>query len=106
MSASAIAGSSGTLTIDFTISSASTYQNTTALVALPGGGFGMPAGDTDSNGLINNADLSTWRTSNGATYSYSGSGIADFNLDGVINAVDRNDFHQKNTSKTRQVPTL
>lgn len=106
MSASAIAGSSGTLIIDFTSSSALTYQNTDALVVLSGGKFGMPAGDTDSDGLINNSDLSTWRTSNGGTYSYSGSGIADFNLDSVINAVDRNDFHQKNTSKTRQVPTL
>lgn len=105
MSASAISGTSGTLTIDYTGSSANTYQTTTALASLAGGKFGMAAGDFDQDGNIDVDDLETWRTNNGAVYSYSGSGIADFNLDGVINAVDRNDFHQKNTSKTRQVPS-
>lgn len=104
MSASAISESSATYTIDFTGNSANTYQSTTALSSLSGGKFGMPAGDLDQDGDIDATDLSTWRTNNGATFNYSSSGVADFNLDGVINAVDRNDFHQKNTSKTRQVP--
>lgn len=104
MSAFAIVGSSGTLTIDFTSNSANTYQTTTALVALAGSKFGMPAGDTNSSGVIDATDLSTWRDNNGLGFSYSGSGIADFNLDGAINAVDRNDFYRKNTAKTRQVP--
>lgn len=105
MSANAITESGGTYTIDFTGNSANTYQTTTALVSLSGSKFGMPAGDLDQDGSINTTDLGTWRTNNGAAYSYSGSGIADFNLDGVINAVDRNDFYRKNTSKTRQVPS-
>ncbi|MFY0591813.1 hypothetical protein [Roseivirga sp.] len=105
MSANAIAGSSGTLTIDFTTNSANTYQTTTALVSLAGSKFGMPAGDSNGDGSINTTDLGTWRTNNGAVYSYSGNGVSDFNLDGVINAVDRNGFHQKNTAKTRQVPS-
>jgi hypothetical protein len=104
MSANAVSESGGTYTIDFTSNSANTYQNTTALVSLASSKFGMPAGDIDQDGDIDATDLSTWRTNNGAVFSYSGSGLADFNLDGVINAVDRNDFHQKNTSKTRQVP--
>jgi hypothetical protein len=104
MSANAVSESGGTYTIDFTSNSANTYQNTTALVSLAGSKFGMPAGDIDQDGDIDATDLSTWRTNNGAVFSYSGSGLADFNLDGVINSVDRNDFHQKNTSKTRQVP--
>jgi hypothetical protein len=105
MSASAISESSGTYNINFTSSAANTHQTTTALVSLTGGKFGMPAGDTDGDGNINTTDLSTWKTNNGITFSYSTSGIADFNLDGSINAIDRNDFHRKNTSKTRQVPT-
>ncbi|MFY0591818.1 dockerin type I domain-containing protein [Roseivirga sp.] len=105
MSANAIVGSSGTLTIDFTANSANTYQTTTALVALSGSKFGMPSGDLNQDGNINGTDLGTWQTNNGITFSYGSNGAADFNLDGEINAVDRNDFHQKNTSKTRQVPT-
>jgi hypothetical protein len=105
MSANAISESGGTYTIDFTSNSANTYQTTTALVSLSGGKFGMPAGDIDQDGDIDATDLSTWRTNNGAAFSYSGSGLADFNLDGVINAVDRNDFYRKNTSKVRQVPS-
>lgn len=105
MSANAISESGGTYTIDFTSNSANTYQTTTALVSLAGSKFGMPAGDIDQDGDVDATDLSTWRTNNGAVFSYSGSGLADFNLDGVINAVGRNDFHQKNTLKTRQVPS-
>ncbi|MCE7993653.1 MAG: hypothetical protein HEP71_16835 [Roseivirga sp.] len=105
MSASAISESSGTYSIDFTGSSANTYQTTTALSSLSGGKFGMPAGDLDQDGDIDATDLITWRTNNGISFSYDSNGAADFNLDGVINAVDRNDFHQKNTGKTRQVPS-
>lgn len=105
MSASAISESGSLYTIDFTSASANTYQTTTALASLSGGRFGLPAGDTDGDGDVDATDLTTWRSNNGGTFSYSGSGIADFNLDGVINAIDRNGFHQKNTSKTRQVPT-
>lgn len=104
MSALPVSPASSIYTIDFTSSSAITYQNTTALVSLPGGKFGMAAGDTNGDGLINATDLSTWQTHNGAVFSYGSNGAVDFNLDGVINAVDRNGFHQKNTSKTRQVP--
>jgi len=105
MSAAAVSESSGTYTIDFTSSSANTYQTTTALASLSGSKFGLPAGDIDQDGDIDATDLNTWRTNNGIAFSYGSNGAADFNLDGVINAVDRNDFHQKNTSKTRQVPS-
>lgn len=104
MSANAISQSGGTYTIDFTSNSANTYQTTSALVSLSGSKFGMPAGDTDNDGHIDGIDLGIWQTNNGAVFNYSSTGVADFNLDGEVNAVDRNDFHQKNTSKTRQVP--
>lgn len=104
MSASAVPGGSGTLTIDFRENSNNTHKTTDALVSLVGSKFGMPAGDIDQDGDIDAADLSTWRSNNGVAFSYAVSGKADFNLDGVINAVDRNEFHQKNLTKIRRVP--
>ncbi|GAB5522813.1 MAG: hypothetical protein Roseis2KO_06850 [Roseivirga sp.] len=105
MSANVVQESGGVYSLDFTSNAANTFGGTNALVSLTGGKFGMPAGDSNSDGNIDAADLSTWRTNNGAAFTYSSSGVSDFNLDGVINAIDRNDFHRKNTAKTRQVPT-
>ncbi len=104
MSASAISESGGLYTIDFTTVAANTYQNTTALVTLSTGKFAMPAGDADGDGDVDGTDLTTWRSQNGAAFVYNTTN-GDFNLDGVINAVDRNDFQRKNSSKTSQVPT-
>ncbi|OEK07193.1 6-bladed beta-propeller [Roseivirga misakiensis] len=59
MSAAAIDGSGGTLTIDFTSNSANTYQTTTALASLTNNKFGMPSGDVNQDGSINSTDLST-----------------------------------------------
>lgn len=103
MSAVAVAGSSGTLTINFTSASANTYQTITALTTLSTGKFAMPAGDADGDGDVDATDLATWQGQNGAVFSYNSTN-GDFNLDGEINAVDRNDFQQKNASKTSQVP--
>lgn len=105
ISANVVQESGGVYSIDFTSNAANTHGGTNALISLTGGKFGMPAGDSNSDGNIDATDLTTWRANNGSAFSYSSSGISDFNLDGVINAIDRNDFHQKNTAKTRQVPT-
>ncbi|MCE7993641.1 MAG: hypothetical protein HEP71_16775 [Roseivirga sp.] len=104
MSANAISESSSVFTVDFSSVSANTYQGLTGLASLSGGRFGMLAGDTDGDGDIDSSDLTTWRSQNGAPFSYNTTN-GDFNLDGVVNAVDRNDFQQKNNSKTSQVPT-
>ena len=64
----------------------------------------MLAGDADGDGDVDASDLTAWQSQNGVVFNYS-STKGDFNLDGVINAVDRNDFQQKNSSKTSQVPT-
>ncbi|MCE7996943.1 MAG: hypothetical protein HEP71_33585 [Roseivirga sp.] len=104
MSANAVSESSSTYTIDFTGSSANTYQTTSALTALTGGKFAMIAGDADGDGDVDATDLTTWQSQNGDPFNYNSTN-GDFNLDGEINAVDRNDFQQKNVSKTSQVPT-
>lgn len=104
MSASAVSLSSGAYTIDFTSASATTHQGTTGLASLSGGKFGMLAGDADGDGDVDATDLTTWRAQNGDPFIYNSTN-ADFNLDGEINAVDRNDFQQKNNMKSSQVPT-
>ncbi|GAB5526555.1 MAG: hypothetical protein Roseis2KO_44270 [Roseivirga sp.] len=105
MSANAISESSSAYTVDFTSTSANTYQGTASLASLSGSKFGMLAGDADGDGDVDATDLTTWRNQNGITFSYNNTN-GDFNLDGVINAVDRNHFQQKNTSKTSQVPDM
>ncbi|GAB5526546.1 MAG: hypothetical protein Roseis2KO_44180 [Roseivirga sp.] len=104
MSASAISESSSVYTIDFTSTAANTHAGVTGLASLSGSKFGMLAGDADGDGDVDATDLTTWRNQNGITFSYNTTN-GDFNLDGEINAVDRNDFQQKNSSKTSQVPT-
>ncbi|GAB5526542.1 MAG: hypothetical protein Roseis2KO_44140 [Roseivirga sp.] len=104
MSANAITESSSLYTIDFTSASANTYQGTTGLASLSGSRFGMLAGDADGDGDVDGTDLTTWRGQNGVQFSYNTTN-GDFNLDGVINAIDRNDFQKKNNTKTSQVPT-
>ncbi|MEQ9298494.1 MAG: hypothetical protein RIF33_08025 [Cyclobacteriaceae bacterium] len=103
MSANEISESGGVYSIDFTSNSANTYLGGTALAALSGGKLGMIAGDADNNNSIGISDLTNWRSQNGDVFSY-GSSTADFNLDGQVNAVDRNDFQQPNSGKSSQVP--
>ncbi|MCE7996122.1 MAG: hypothetical protein HEP71_29350 [Roseivirga sp.] len=87
----------GTITIDFTSAAAAAYQGASAVSALSGGKFGMIAGDADGDGDVDQTDLTTWRSQNGNAFGYNTTN-SDFNLDGVINAIDRNEFQQKNTS--------
>ena len=104
MSALVLDGSSGTLTIDFTDNQSKAF-GTNAMKELETGVYGMFAGDADGNLSVEAADLSTWRTANGAAFNYSSNSRSDFNLDGVINAVDRNEYQQKNSTETNQVPS-
>ncbi|MCE7993650.1 MAG: choice-of-anchor D domain-containing protein [Roseivirga sp.] len=104
MSANAIAPTSGTYVIDFTDAQAKSFNNGSDGVILVGSVFAMIAGDADGDGDVDASDLTTWRGQNGAAFSYNSTN-GDFNLDGVINAVDRNDFQQKNNTKTSQVPS-
>ena len=94
----------GTISVDFTAASATSHNGATGLASLSGGKFGMLAGDADGDGDVDATDLTTWRSQNGTPFSYSTT-KGDFNLDGVINAIDRNDFQKKNNTKTSQVPT-
>lgn len=104
MSASAITESSGKYSVDFTTAQSQAF-GTNPMIEVSTGVFAMPGGDADGDGDVDATDLVNWRNQNGITYAYSTS-KADFNLDGVVNAIDRNDFQQKNNSKISQVPGL
>lgn len=104
MSTNAISESGGKYSIDFTTAQAQAF-GTNPMIEVVSGVFAMPGGDADGDGDVDATDLTSWRSQNGITFAYSTS-KADFNLDGVVNAVDRNDFQQKNNTKTSQVPGL
>ena len=107
MSNAVVPPSSGTYIFDFTAVQANNYSGDGGITdgaIQVGSVFAMIAGDTNDDGDINGTDLINWRPQNGVAYSYGSNGTNDFNLDGVINAVDRNDFYRKNTGTSSQVP--
>lgn len=106
MSKDPVVSSSGTYSIDFT--EAGVSYGTGGDINI-GGEYAMIAGDANGDGTVNGDDLTAWRNENGKAFSYSSSGNdkTDLNMDGVINAVDRNEYQQKNSSPTpitTQVP--
>ncbi|MEQ9298502.1 MAG: choice-of-anchor D domain-containing protein [Cyclobacteriaceae bacterium] len=104
MSVSAVSPTSGTYSFDFTTSQANNFSIGPDGAVQVGSVFAMIAGDADGDNSVDEDDLSTWRAQNGAAFSYGSNGEEDLNLDGAINAVDRNDFQQPNSGKSSQVP--
>ena len=99
ISKDAIDGSDGTLTIDFTDNQDKAF-GTNPMIEVEPNVYAMYGGDADGDGDVDGTDLTTWRAENGKAFSYSTSGNdqTDLNLDGVINAVDRNGYQQKNST--------
>lgn len=62
--------------------------------------FGMIAGDSDANGLIDAADKSNWTIEAGLSGYFS----SDFNMDAEINNADKNEYLIPNELKFTQVP--
>lgn len=105
MSSAVVVNNSGTYQYDFTTAQTQSYSNTADGAIKVGTVYAMISGDADHDGDVDVTDLTTWRMHNGNAFNYGSNGNSDLNLDGVINAVDRNDFHGKNSPKTSQVPT-
>lgn len=62
------------------------------------------SGDADQNGVVNSDDINNeWFVQNGQPYDYFTS-IADFNLDGEVNAVDYNLYLLINLLSIAQIP--
>lgn len=104
MSATAISPVNGIYTHDFTTAQSQSFSGGSDGAKQVGSVFAMLAGDADGDGDVDATDLTTWRNQNGVPFSYNNTN-GDLNLDGVINAVDRNEFQKKNNSKASQVPT-
>jgi|GEM_PF-1251922 len=104
MSANPVVPSGGIYEIDFTAAQTNSFSNGADGSIQVGSVFALIAGDADGDGDVDGSDLTTWRAQNGGGFTYNSTN-GDFNLDGVINAVDRNEFQRKNNSKTSQVPT-
>ena len=85
---------------DFSSDVSQVYGGIACYKEIAPGLWGMPAGDANSNGVINEADKMIWRTEAGSNgYRY-----VDFNLDGQISHKDINDLWIHNLSFYSQVP--
>lgn len=101
MSNQAVNTTTGTYEFDFTTAQSNSFNNGSIGV---GSVFAMYAGDADGNGTIDGSDLTTWRAHNGLAFLFGSNDKSDLNLDGVINAIDRNEYQQKNNATSTQVP--
>lgn len=63
----------------------------------------MVPGDANDDGSVDEADRMGWTLQNGTEVAYHQS-QSDFNLDGVVNAVDLNDFWRGSRSRSSTIP--
>ena len=99
MSANGPSLSGGTYNYDFSTAMSQAY-GTNAQKDLGGGLFGMYAGDADANGNIGNTDILLWKSNAGAKGYLS----TDFNMDGQVNNLDKNDLWNENVNSESQIP--
>jgi len=78
----------------------SLYQGGIGQINLGGGVFGMIAGDANADGFISQDDVNLWKSKAGE----KGLNASDFNLDGEVNNIDKDDFLIPNLGSGCQVP--
>jgi hypothetical protein len=101
MSANPLIDINGTYSFDFSSSSGNAYLGVLAQKQLATGVWGMIAGDSNSDGLINlNDKVSGWSPNAGKKLYHPG----DLNLDTFIDNPDKNDWWYGNTNYQTQVP--
>jgi glucose/arabinose dehydrogenase len=101
MSAYPLTSSNNVYSYDFAGSSGQIYGDLSGHKEIAPNIWGMISGDSDGNGLINNADKTgTWNAEAGQ----SGYIISDFNFEDEVNNSDKNDFLIPNYLKGSQVP--
>ncbi len=101
MSATTVDLSSGSATIDFTVSGAAFSNGGAAQAALEGGGFGMWGGDGSLDGRLTVGDPNlVWLPDNGTT----GYRLSDFNLNGRVTVSDPNITWLPGNGRSAQVP--
>lgn len=100
MSANGVSEAGGIYAYDFTISDNQVHGGSSGYKNLPGGLWGMVAGDSNQDGMINITDKSEWATWAGRRGYIN----ADFTMDGQVNNPDKNESWQVNLNKNSQVP--
>jgi hypothetical protein len=100
MSANGIPESGGIFTYDFSISSSQVFGGNAGYKNLSSGVWGMVAGDSNHDGLINLTDKAQWTAFAGK----KGYLAPDFSLDSQVNNQDKNSLWLPNTIKTQQIP--
>ncbi len=99
ISASTLTENSGDYSYDFS-NSAGAAHGTNAQKQLSGIIWGMYSGDGNGDGHINNTDLPLWKAEAGK----SGYKLLDYNFDGQVDNVDKDDLWFNNNGIDCQVP--
>jgi hypothetical protein len=101
MSATAIAPSGNLYTYDFTDAGDKVYGGINGHKSLAAGIWGMPGGDGNATGQVDNLDKNdVWKVQAGT----SGYKAGDFNLDSQVSNSDKNDIWNPNSGRSSQVP--
>jgi len=100
LSASPVTGTGGMYSYDFSTSLSQAHGGGAGYKLIATSVYGMPGGDFDGDGDIDNDDKAAW-TTNAGSMGYQSS---DFTLDNQIDNKDKNDVWVENTSLESQVP--
>jgi hypothetical protein len=100
LSAHPLSYQNGTYKYDFSIDSSQVYGGTAGCKLLAPNIWGMPAGDVNADGSVNEQDKTQWGYQAGNS-SYT---FGDLNLDGQVNNLDVNDYWILNYPFNSQVP--
>ena len=98
MSAYPLVESGGMYSFDFTSFADQAYN--AGQKDMGSGYFGMLSGDANADGDVNQQDKITW-TGHAGKRAYNS---ADFDLDGQINNIDKNDIWIENKGNSSQIP--
>lgn len=100
MSAEPLVNTSGTFTFDFTTAVINTFGGAYGIKSLPNNYWGLVAGDGNADGVIDEADKTSWNSQSG----YAGYLLNDLNLDRQSNNQDKNDYWQNNLGRFSHLP--
>jgi hypothetical protein len=100
MTSTGISASGGVYAYDFSTAASKVYGGSAGYKNLNGSVWGMVAGDSNREGIVNLLDKTDWASDAGEK-GYRGT---DFSMDAQVNNVDKNDKWYTNYLKQSQVP--
>lgn len=100
MNANNVTASGGIHAYDFSTSETKVYGGNSGYKNLDGTVWGMVAGDSNHDGLVNLNDKTQWTSFAGMKGYYD----TDYNMNAQVNNPDKDDKWVPNTSKIEQVP--